>query len=370
MATMLPTLPFGSTGHDSTRIIFGAAALGNISQDEADRAMELIIEHKINHIDTAASYGEAELRLGPWMETHRDQFFLATKTEKRTRAEAYEEIQRSLERLRTDYVDLIQLHNLVDPDEWETAFARGGAIEAVVEAQATGLVRYIGVTGHGVTVAAQHLRSLEQYPFDSVLLPYNYPMSRNADYLADFDALVALCTEQGIAVQTIKSITRAPWGDREQTTNTWYEPLTEQSAIDTAVHWVLGREGLFLNTASDVALLPKVIDAAERYTGRPTKSRCASWKQPSAWSRSSSEWQRGSAPSCCRQPVRRQLRSAVSPARCAAVHLVEVGRSGLGSCGDDVPADPGLAEVRSRLSDDRMAVQRAAVQSGGLRSQA
>jgi len=270
MATMLPTLQFGSTGHDSTRIIFGAAALGNISQDEADRAMELIIEHKINHIDTAASYGEAELRLGPWMETHRDQFFLATKTEKRTRAEAYEEIQRSLERLRTDYVDLIQLHNLVDPDEWETAFARGGAIEAVVEAQAMGLVRYIGITGHGVTVAAQHLRSLEQYPFDSVLLPYNYPMSRNADYLADFDALVGLCLDQGIAVQTIKSITRAPWGEREQTTNTWYEPLTDQGAIDTAVSWVLGRAGVFLNTVGDIHILPKVLDAAERFTGRPS----------------------------------------------------------------------------------------------------
>ena len=271
MAPMLPTLQFGPTGHDSTRIIFGAAALGNISQDEADRAMELIIEHKINHIDTAASYGEAELRLGPWMESHRDQFFLATKTEKRTGAEAYEEIERSLERLRTHYVDLIQLHNLVDGDEWETAFARGGAIEAVVQAQADGLVRYIGVSGHGLTVAAQHLRSLEQYPFDAVLLPYNYPMSLNAAYLAEFDALVELCQERGAAVQTIKSITRAPWGDREQTTNTWYEPLTDQSAIDTAVSWVLGREGVFLNTASDVNLLPKVIDAAERYSGRPSE---------------------------------------------------------------------------------------------------
>ena len=266
---MLPTLPFGSSGHDSTRIIFGAAALGNISQDEADRAMELIIEHKINHIDTAASYGEAELRLGRgWRPTG-----ISSSWRRRPRSGPVPRRTRRssapLERLRTDYVDLIQLHNLVDPDEWETAFARGGAIEAVVEAQATGLVRYIGVTGHGITVAAQHLRSLEQYPFDSVLLPYNYPMSRNAEYLAEFDALVALCTDQSIAVQTIKSITRAPWGDREQTTNTWYEPLTEQSAIDTAVHWVLGREGLFLNTASDVGLLPKIIDAAERYNGRP-----------------------------------------------------------------------------------------------------
>ncbi len=270
MASMIPTQPFGSTDHQSTRIIFGAAALGNVSQAEADQTMELIIEHGINHIDTAASYGDAELRLGPWMETHRDQFFLATKTGERTRAKAYEEIQLSLERLRTDHIDLIQLHNLVDADEWETAFATGGAIEAVVQAQADGLVSYIGVTGHGLTVAAQHLRSLEQYPFDAVLLPYNYPMSLNATYLAEFDALVALCQERGAAVQTIKAITRAPWGDREQTANTWYEPLTDQAAIDTAVSWVLGREGVFLNTVGDITILPKVLDAAERFTERPT----------------------------------------------------------------------------------------------------
>jgi aryl-alcohol dehydrogenase-like predicted oxidoreductase len=266
---MISKVPFGSTGHDSTRIVFGAAALGEVTQAEADQTMELILAHGINHIDTAASYGEAELRLGPWMETHRDQFFLATKTGERTRAAAYEEIERSLERLRTDHVDLIQLHNLVDEDEWETAFARGGAIEAVVQAQADGLVQYIGVTGHGVTVARQHIRSLEQYPFDTVLLPYNYPMSLNAEYLADFDELAALCAERGTAVQTIKAITRAPWGDREQTASTWYEPLTDQGAIDTAVSWVLGRDGIFLNTVGDIHILPKVLDAAERFTARP-----------------------------------------------------------------------------------------------------
>jgi aryl-alcohol dehydrogenase-like predicted oxidoreductase len=268
---MIATQPFGSTGHDSTRLIFGAAALGNVSQDVADQTMELIVRHGINHIDTAASYGDAELRLGPWMETHRDEFFLATKTGERTRAKAYEEIERSLERLRTDHVDLIQLHNLVDEDEWQTAFAGGGAIEAVVQAQADGMVRYIGVTGHGVTVAAQHLRSLEQYPFDSVLLPYNYPMTRNPDYLADFEALAEVCRDRGIALQTIKSITRAPWDGREQTANTWYEPLTEQAAIDTAVAWVLGRPGVFLNTVGDVTILPKVLEAGERYTERPSE---------------------------------------------------------------------------------------------------
>ena len=192
MTSMIQVQPFGPTGHESTRLLFGAAAIGNVSQQEADQTMELVREHGINHIDTAASYGDAELRLGPWMEAYRDEFFLATKTGERTRARAFEEIERSLERLRTDHVDLIQLHNLVDPDEWETAFAGGGAIEAVIEAQAEGLVRYIGVTGHGVTVARQHLRSLEQYPFDSVLLPYNYPMSLNAAYIAEFEELAAV----------------------------------------------------------------------------------------------------------------------------------------------------------------------------------
>jgi aryl-alcohol dehydrogenase-like predicted oxidoreductase len=267
---MIALQPFGRTGHESTRILFGAAAIGNVRQEEADQTMELIREHGINHIDTAASYGDAELRLGPWMETHRDEFFLATKTGERTRAEAYAEIGRSLERLRTDRLDLIQLHNLVNEDEWQTAFSSGGVLEAVVQAREEGLVRFIGVTGHGVTVAAQHLRSLGEYPFDSVLLPYNFPMSRNASYIADFEALIAVCAERGVAVQTIKAITRGPWGDHKPTANTWYEPLTDQDAIDIAVSWVLGRDGVFLNTVGDIDILPKVIDAAERFTQRPS----------------------------------------------------------------------------------------------------
>jgi predicted aldo/keto reductase-like oxidoreductase len=244
--------------------------LGNVSQEEADQTIELIRAHGINHIDTAASYGDAELRLGPWMEAHRGEFFLATKTGERTRAEAYNEIERSLERLRTDQIDLIQLHNLVDEDEWRTALSPGGALEGVVEAKDDGLVRFIGVTGHGVTVATQHLRSLQEYPFDSVLLPYNFPMSRNARYMEDFEALVALCAERGAAVQTIKAITRGPWGDQTPTANTWYQPLTDQGAIDIAVSWVLGRDGVFLNTIGDIHILPKVIDAAERFTQRPS----------------------------------------------------------------------------------------------------
>ncbi|MGH2603852.1 MAG: aldo/keto reductase, partial [Dehalococcoidia bacterium] len=260
------------TGHQSTRIIFGAAALSRVSQADADRTMELVLRHGINHIDTAASYGEAEVRLGPWLAEQRDAFFLATKTGERTAQAAYDEIRRSLDRLRVERIDLLQLHNLVDPGEWETAMGPGGALEGAVRAREEGLVRFLGVTGHGVTVAAMHRRSLERFPFDSVLLPYNYPMMENPDYAADFEALSALCQERDVAVQTIKAITRAPWGERPATTATWYEPLEDQGAIDLAVHWVLGRPGMFLNTVGDIALLPKVLDAAERFQARPSNA--------------------------------------------------------------------------------------------------
>jgi aryl-alcohol dehydrogenase-like predicted oxidoreductase len=262
--------PFGSTGHESTRTLFGAAALGSVDQAEADQTLELLLEHGINHIDTAASYGDSELRLAPWLKEHRDRFFLATKTGQRDRAGAHDEIRRSLERLGVDHVDLLQLHNLVDVIEWETALREGGALEAAVEARDEGLVRFIGVTGHGLTVARMHLRSLERFPFDSVLLPYSYVQMRDEHYASDFEELAGVCASRGIAMQTIKAITLAPWDGREQTAATWYEPLREQDDIDLAVHWVLGRPGVFLNTVGDVSLLPKVLDAASRYESRPS----------------------------------------------------------------------------------------------------
>src|SRR5262245_28571482 len=267
---MIPTAPFGRTGHQSTRTIFGAAALSSVSQDDADRTLELLFQYGINHIDTAASYGESELRIGPWMGRYRKQFFLATKTGERTYQKARDQIHRSLERLRVDQVDLIQLHNLVDPAEWEIAMGPGGALEAAVEARDQGLVRFIGVTGHGVTVAAQHKRALERFDFDAVLLPYSYVMMQNEQYAADFEALAELCAQRNVAVQTIKAITRAPWGEREHTATTWYEPLEEQPDIDMAVHWVLGRPGMFLNTVGDIRVLPRVFDAASRFEARPS----------------------------------------------------------------------------------------------------
>jgi len=267
---MIPTLPFGRTAHESTRIIFGAAALSAVTQDEADRTIELFLEHGINHIDVAASYGEAEDRLGPWLKNHRDEVFLATKTGERTYQPAYDQIRRSLERMQVDNFDLIQLHNLAEADEWDVALGAGGALEAAIRARDEGLVKYIGVTGHGVGIADMHKRSLARFDFDSVLLPYNYPMMQNPQYAADFESLVALCQERNVAIQTIKAITKAPWGDRPHTTSTWYEPLQDQVAIDQTVSWVLGRPGVFLNTVGDIHILPKVLEAAERFETRPS----------------------------------------------------------------------------------------------------
>lgn len=265
---MIRKQTFGRTGHESTVTIFGAAALGRVTQAVADKTLEALLEYGINHIDTAASYGDAELRIGPWMAEHRQRFFLATKTGERTYAEAKEEIHRSLERMQVDQIDLIQLHNLVHPDEWDTAMGPGGALEAAVEARQEGLVRFIGVTGHGLPVAAMHRRSLEHFDFDTVLLPYNYVLMQNAKYAADFERLVAMCQERNVAIQTIKAITRGPWGSLERTHNTWYQPLSEQEDIDAAVHWVIGRPGVFLNTVGDVDLVPKVFNAASRFTRR------------------------------------------------------------------------------------------------------
>ena len=269
---MIPRQQFGSTGHESTRTIFGAAALGRAQDEEAAPVLELLLEHGINHIDTAAMYGRSERRIGTWMDRHRKDFFLATKTGERTYQKARDQFHHSLERLRVDSVDLLQLHNLVEPAEWETALGPGGALEAAVEAREQGLVRFIGVTGHGITVAAMHLRSLERFPFDSVLLPYNVPMMQNAQYASDFEALAAVCAERGVAMQTIKGITLRPWDEREHTHDTWYEPLSDQADIDLAVHWVLGRPNVFLNTAADMSLLPRVFDAASRASDTPSDS--------------------------------------------------------------------------------------------------
>src|SRR3954464_10996805 len=265
---MIERAPFGATGHDSSRVIFGAAALGSASKAEADTALQLLLEHGINHIDVAASYGDAELRIAPWLREH--EFFLATKTGERTYAAAKEQIHRSLDRLQVERVDLIQLHNLVDVIEWDIALSAGGALEACIEARDEGLARFIGVTGHGLSVPKMHQRSLGRFDFDSVLCPYNFVQMGDERYAQTFNELAAMCEERNVALQTIKSLARAPWEGRDKTAATWYEPLTDQADIDKAVHWVLGNPQVFLLTTGDVDVLPKLLDAASRFSSRPS----------------------------------------------------------------------------------------------------
>ena len=262
---MIAKQEFGNTGHLSTRIIFGAAALSNVTQAEADQTLEVLLKYGINHIDTAAGYGDSELRIGPWMEKHRNKFFLATKVFRRSYQDALDQIHNSLERLRVSSLDLIQFHNLTSPNSWKKVMGSDGALKAAVEARKQGLVKYIGVTGHGYTVAAMHKRSLEHFEFDTVLLPFNYVMMQNPEYAADFESLLKICKDHNVAVQTIKSLARRPWGDSKRIRTTWYEPFEDQNDIDRAVHWVLKREGIFLNTSSDIHLLPKLLDAASRF---------------------------------------------------------------------------------------------------------
>ena len=261
--------PFGRCGHLSTVTVFGGAALAQVGQADADRTLDLLLRYGINHIDTAPRYGDSELRIGPWMARHRKDFFLATKTGMRTARDAREEIHRSLDRLRVDHVDLIQLHSLGHPDDWDQAMEPGGALEAVIEARRQGLARFIGVTGHGWTIAAMHKRSLARFDFDAVLMPYNFFMAQNERYRRSFEEVLGVCRERNVAVQVIKSIARGPWATAARTHTTWYQPLEEQADIDRAVHWALGLPGVFLNTVGDLTLLPRVLDAASRFERRP-----------------------------------------------------------------------------------------------------
>ena len=261
---MIDTAPFGRTGHQSSRVIFGGAALGSMRQEKADEILSVLLERGVNHLDTAASYGDSELRIGPWMAEHRTRFFLATKTGERTGDGARAELERSLERLQVDRVDLIQLHNLVEEDEWEIAHGPGGAVAALAAARDEGLVAHIGVTGHGNRIAGMHLRSLERFPFDSVLLPYSFVAVQDEVYRSDVEALLGVCAEQRVAVQTIKSIARRRWPDDHSGPRfSWYEPISDSGAAGRAVRWVLSNPQVFLNTSSDARMLRTILDAAD-----------------------------------------------------------------------------------------------------------
>jgi len=255
----------GRTGHMSTLVTFGAAALWRVSQAEADKAIELALAHGVNHIDVAPSYGEAELRLGPWLARHRHDFFLGCKTMERGREGAHAEMHRSLERLQVDSFDLYQLHAVGDMAELDKALAPGGAIEAIVEAREQGLVRFIGITGHGHQAPAVHAEALRRFPFDTVLLPLNFVLWTNADYRRDFQTLLDLAAEKDVGIMVIKALAKRPWGERQRTYNTWYEPFDDQPSIDRCVRFVLSQKINTLISSGDVRLIPMILQAAEHY---------------------------------------------------------------------------------------------------------
>lgn len=231
-------------------------------QEKADELLPLLLEAGVNHLDTAADYGDSELRLAPWLAANPGRFFVATKTGERTGDAARAELERSLQRLGVDHVDLIQLHNLVEEDEWQTAHGPGGAVEALLQARDEGLARHVGVTGHGLRIARMHLRSLERADLDSVLLPYNFVLLEDDGYRRDVETLLALCAERRVAVQTIKSLARRRWDDASTDAHfSWYEPLEDAAAIERAVRFVLANPQLFLDTSSDARLLPAVLRA-------------------------------------------------------------------------------------------------------------
>ncbi len=268
---MIARQAFGRTGHTSSRIIFGAYALSNATQADAERILEILLEHGVNHIDTAPMYGNAGRLIGLWMKKHREDFFIATKSRSRTYEGAWTNLRRSLDRLRVNHIDLWQLHGLTNPMGWEKVMGPRGALEAFIEARERGLVRYLGVTGHGNKVAAMHLKSLERFDFDSVLLPYSYCQMQIASYAADFGRLIELCRERNVAVQTTKAIARGPIGKRPGRYNTYfYEPLETDEAIEKSVHWVMGLPDCFVITAGDMQFVPTTLQSAERFKQRPS----------------------------------------------------------------------------------------------------
>lgn len=255
---------FGRTGHRSSRVIFGAAALARMGPAAAGTVLDTLLDLGVNHVDTAASYGDSELRIAPWLAGHRDRFFVATKTDARTGPEARAGLERSLDRLGIDQVDLIQLHNLVEEDEWATAHQPGGAVEALARARDEGLARFIGVTGHGLRIAGMHLRSLDRFDFDSVLFPFSFTLLQEPGYRRDVDALLLACAERRVAVQTIKSLARRRWDPTDPTPHySWYAPIDAAGPLDRSVRWVLSHPALFLNSSSDARLLRPTLEAAD-----------------------------------------------------------------------------------------------------------
>lgn len=255
---------FGRTGHMSSVVIFGSFAVGPVDQQQADETVELLLRHGVNHIDVAPSYADAELRLGPWLERMRDQFFLGCKTQLRGKLEARDELHRSLERLRVDRFDLYQLHAVTSMEELEQCLAPGGSLEAIVEAREEGLTRFIGITSHGLQAPAVQMAALERFDFDSLLFTLNFQMWADEAYRRDTQALLDLAEERDLGTMVIKAWARGPWGE-EQRYHTWYEPFDEAGMIEKALRFSLSQPVTGVISAGDARLLPMILEAAERF---------------------------------------------------------------------------------------------------------
>ena len=262
----METRRFGRTGHMSTIAIFGGAAFWQISQADADKVMELIIEAGVNHLDVAPSYGQAEIRVGPWMPRERERFFLGCKTTERTRAGAWNEMQESLKRLQTRAFDLYQCHAITTMEELDAVTMKGGALEAFVQAREEGLTKYIGITGHGVNAPQIYLEALRRFDFDSVLFPLNFAQMANPEFRKNAEELIATCKAKDVGTMVIKSITKGPWGEKPHTATTWYEPFDKIDEIQKGVNFALSYEVSGLCTAGDTRVLPLMLQACERFT--------------------------------------------------------------------------------------------------------
>jgi aryl-alcohol dehydrogenase-like predicted oxidoreductase len=263
----------GRIGHMSSVLIYGGAALSEVDQETADESIALALDAGINHFDGAASYGDAELRYGPWMKDIRDRIFLSTKTEERTKQGAAREIQSSLERLQVSDVDLLQLHAVNNLAELDKATASGGALEAAIESKEQGLIKAVGITGHSHSAPSTHREALRRYPFETVLTPLNYLLYTNEDYRRDYEGLVEEVQSQDAGLMVIKAIAKNLWREGEQRYATWYEPFEQQEHIDAAVDFVLSRPEITgLCVAGDVRLLPKTVAAEKgRRAGDPAE---------------------------------------------------------------------------------------------------
>ena len=256
----------GRTGHESTVVAFGTAGIGRVSQEVADRAVEQILEHGVNHIDIAPTYGEAMERMAPWMPKLRDSMFLGAKTRERTRELAWANIESCMSRLGVESFDLFQLHSVGTMEDLDKVTGSGGALEALVKLRERGLTRWVGITGHGPDAPRVHMEALRRFDFDTVMFPLNATLYRNAEYREHAEELLSAANQRDVGVHTIKMLARGGWGDREREHTTWYDPHREQSEIDSALWWLLSQPMHTAPSVGDVELLPRALDAAQRFS--------------------------------------------------------------------------------------------------------